>query len=123
MSEKLLDARGRHRKTTVSFRASPEEAEVLDRMVAASGLTKQDYITSCLLKREITVISNSRIYKGLYDEMWRVYRKLRRIRKAGDLSQDLEDVLIVLSKEFVGLKDELSDVEKEEAAITAMKRG
>lgn len=55
--------------------------------------------------------------------MWRVYRELRRIRKAGDLSQDLEDVLIVLSKEFIGLRDELSDVEKEEAAITAMKRG
>lgn len=123
MSEKLLDAQGRHRKTTVSFRVSPEEAEVLDRMVVASGLTKQDYITSCLLKHEITVIPNSRTYKGLYDEMWRVYRELRRIRKAGDLSQDLEDVLIVLSKEFVGLKDELSDVEKEEAAITAMERG
>ena len=40
MSEKLLDTQGRHRKTTVSFRVSPEEAEVLDRMVAASGLTK-----------------------------------------------------------------------------------
>ena len=29
MSEKLLDAQGRHRKTTASFRVSPEEAEVL----------------------------------------------------------------------------------------------
>lgn len=123
MSKKLLDAQGRHRKTTVSFRVSPEEAEVLDRMVAASGLTKQNYTTGCLLKHEVTVIPNSRTYKGLYDEIWRVYRELRRIRKAGDLSQDLEDVLIVLSKEFVGLKDELSDVEKEEAVITAMKRG
>ena len=92
-------------------------------MVAASGLTKQEYITSCLLNREITVIPNSRTYKGLCDEMWRVYRELRRIRRAGALSQDLEDVLLVLSKEFVGLKDELSDVEKEEAAITALKRG
>ena len=92
-------------------------------MVAASGLTKQDYITSCLLKHEITVIPNSRTYRGLYDEKWRVYRELRRIRRAGDLSQDLEDVLIVLSKEFIGLRDELSDVEKEEAAITALKRG
>lgn len=85
---------------------------MLDRLVAASGLTKQDYITSCLLKHEITVIPSSRTYKGLYDEMWRVYRKLRRIRKAGDLGQDLADVPIVLSKEFVGLKDELSDVER-----------
>lgn len=62
---------------------------------------------------------NSRTYKGLHDEMWSVYR----IRKVGDFSQDLEDVLIVLSKEFIGLNDELSDVEKEEAAISAMKRG
>lgn len=69
MSEKLPDAQGRHRKTTVSFRVSPEEAEVLNRMVAASGLTKQDYITSCLLEHEVTVIPNSRAYKGLYDEM------------------------------------------------------
>lgn len=73
MSEKLLDARGRHRKTTVSFRVSPEEAEVLDRTVVASGLTKQDYLTSCLLEHEIIVIPNSRTYKGLYDEMWRVH--------------------------------------------------
>lgn len=55
-------------------------------MVAASGLTKQDYITSCLLKHEITVIPNSRTYKALHDEMWRIYCELRRIRKAGDLS-------------------------------------
>lgn len=123
MSGKLLNAQGRHRKTTVSFRVFPEEAEVLDRMVAASGLTKQENIASCLLNHEITVIPNSRTYKGLYDEMWRVYRELRRIRKAGGLSQDLEDALIVLSKEFIGLRDEPSDVEKEEAAITAMKRG
>mgnify|MGYP000955191771 CR=1 FL=1 len=81
MSEKLLDAQGRHRKTTVSFRVSPEEAEVLDRMVAASGLTKQDYITSCLLDHEITIIPSSGTYKGLYDEMWRVYRELRALGK------------------------------------------
>ena len=68
MPEKLLDAQGRHRKTTVSFRVSPEEAELLDRMVAASGLTKQDYITSCLLEHEITIIPNSRTYKGACTE-------------------------------------------------------
>ena len=32
-------------------------------------------------------------------------------------------MLVVLSKELIGLKDEPSDVEKEEAAITALKRG
>ena len=123
MSEKLLDPQGRHRCTTVSFRVSPEEAEVLDRLVAASGLTKQDYITSCLTEHEITVIPNSRTYKALYDEVWRVYRELRRVRKGGELSEDLERVVSVLAKEFVGLREEPSDVEKEEAAIVAMKRG
>lgn len=55
--------------------------------------------------------------------MWRVYRELRRIRKAGLRPESGGGVLVIFSKEFVGLRDELSDVEKEEAAINAMKRG
>ena len=45
MSEKLLDYKGRWRHRTVAFRVSEEEAQLIDREVALSGLTKQDYIT------------------------------------------------------------------------------
>ena len=45
MSAKLKDDKNRWRNKTVSFRASPEEAEELDRRVRLCGArTKQDYI-------------------------------------------------------------------------------
>ena len=39
--ERTLDAKGRWRNWTVGFRVSEEEAKMIDRMVALSGLTKQ----------------------------------------------------------------------------------
>lgn len=122
MSEKLLDPQGRQRSKTISFRMSPEEAEVLDSLVAASGMTKQDYITSCLIDHRITVIPHTRTYKGLYDEMGRVYRELRRIKRDGHVSADLERIIGALAEEFAGLGDEPSEVEKEDAAVRALKR-
>ena len=44
MSERNLDRHGRWRNVTISFRASPEEAALIDAKVAASGLSKQSYI-------------------------------------------------------------------------------
>ena len=40
--ERTLDAKGRWRNRTVGFRVSEEEAKMIDRMVALSGLTKQE---------------------------------------------------------------------------------
>ena len=42
--ERTLDAKGRWRNRTVGFRVSEEEAQMIDRMVALSGLTKQEKI-------------------------------------------------------------------------------
>ncbi len=42
--ERTLDAKERWRNRTVGFRVSEEEAKMIDRMVALSGLTKQEYI-------------------------------------------------------------------------------
>ena len=41
MSEKNLDKHGRLRSKTVAFRMSPKEANLLDRLVAISGVTKR----------------------------------------------------------------------------------
>ena len=40
--ERTLDAKGRWRNRTVGFRVSEEEAKMIDRMVALSGLSKQE---------------------------------------------------------------------------------
>ena len=124
MSEKLLDQHGRHRNVTVAFRVSREESDLLNRLVALSGLTKQDYITSKLLDREVTVVPSSRTRKALRDEMLAVYRELRRIRDGADISPELETVISAIAAEFIGLGavDDKSDVEKEDRAISTLAR-
>lgn len=124
MSEKLLDQHGRHRNVTVAFRVSREESDLLNRLVALSGLTKQDYITSKLLDREVTVVPSSRTRKALRDEMIAVYRELRRIRDDTGISPELEAVISAIAAEFIGLGavDDKSDVEKEDRAISTLAR-
>ena len=60
MSAKNTDRQGRLRSKTIAFRMSPEEAELLQRMADASGMTKQDYLIERALCREVTVIPNKR---------------------------------------------------------------
>lgn len=124
MSEKLLDQHGRHRNVTVAFRVSREESDLLNRLVALSGLTKQDYITSKLLDREVSVVPSSRTRKALRDEMIAVYRELRRIRDDTGISPELETVISAIAAEFIGLGavDDKSDVEKEDRAISTLAR-
>ena len=93
MSEKNRDQRGRRRSVTVAFRVSPEEASLIDAQVAMSGLTKQDFITSRLLNREVTVVPSSRVQRALREQMRSVWLELRRIRDGSDVSPVFEDVL------------------------------
>lgn len=122
MSKKNLDVHGRRRSVTVAFRMSPEEASLLDAKVAMSGLTKQDYITSRLLNREVKVISSSRVHKALRDLMCRVYLELRRIRDGSEISPELEAVVAILAEEYAALDGERSEVEREDEMIASMDR-
>ena len=69
MSRKVMDCCNRWRSRTVSFRMSPEEDALLDSMVRLSGMTKQDYIIARLLKFEITVQGNPKVYKAMKQEL------------------------------------------------------
>ena len=69
MSRKVMGCCNRWRSKTVSFRMSPEEDALLDSMVRLSGMTKQDYIIARLLKFEITVQGNPRVYTAMKQEL------------------------------------------------------
>lgn len=69
MSKKNLDQKGRLRNKIISFRMSQEEAELLDRRVLISGLTKQDFIVNSLLGKEIAVYGNPYVFRSLQDEL------------------------------------------------------
>ena len=69
MSLKNRDNHNCWRNKTVAFRVSPEEDTQIETFVKLSGLTKQDYIIARLLKFEITVQGNPRVYKAMKQEL------------------------------------------------------
>lgn len=62
--DKNLEYKGRWRNKTVAFRVSDEEAKLIDKQVALSGLTKKDYIIRQLQRRDVLVQGNPRVYKA-----------------------------------------------------------
>ena len=118
MSAKNLDAHRRWRNVTVAFRVSEEESALINALVSMSGLTKQDYITRRLLDHEIVVVPSSRVHRALREQMRMVYLELRRLRKASELSPELEATIATLSRIFAELDDSTqSEVEREDSLI------
>ena len=95
MSAKVLDPKGRFRGKIVSFRCSEEENAVLDVAVQLSGLTKQDYIISRVLQRDIVVQPNPRVYKALKDRLELVLAELKKSEEAATNSDLLETINLI----------------------------
>lgn len=125
MSEKNLDAHGRLRSKTIAFRMSKEEAELLDQLVAISGMTKQDYIISKLSDTTVKVVSSSRLQKGLEDGMLLIYRELLRISDADNVSPELTALTEKISTIFADLSEEeiAERLPSDESAIIELERG
>ena len=69
MSKKNLDQKGRLRNKIISFRMSKEKAELLNRRVLMSGLTKQEFIINSIPGKEVTVNGNPYVFRSLQDEL------------------------------------------------------
>lgn len=125
MSEKNLDEYGRLRSKTIAFRMSPEEADLLDHLVAISGMTKQDYIISKLSDMEIKVVPSSRMQKGMEEAMLLIYRELLRITDAGDVSPELVRLTEKVGSIFEGLSEEELPVRiaSDDSMIINLERG
>lgn len=106
MSQKNRDERNRWRNKTVAFRVSPEEDKQLETYVKLSGLTKQDYITRRLLKREVVVQGNPRVFKALREQMAAVLEELRRIEAGAKTDQELLEVIQMIAVILDGMKEE-----------------
>ncbi len=125
MSEKNLDEHGRLRSKTIAFRMSKKEANLLDRLVAISGMTKQDYIISKLSDTEVKVVPPSRMQKGMEETMLLIYRELLRITDASNISPELVKLTEKVGSVFAELKeDELPvRIASNENVIINLKRG
>ena len=105
MSAKNVDNHNRWRSRTVAFRVSEEEAQQLDVAVKLSGLTKQDYITTRLLNRDIVVQGNPRVYKALREQFGSVLQELRRIDVGTAVSDELVDTIQMIARIMDGMKE------------------
>ena len=112
MSAKNVDKHNRWRSRNISFRMSPEEAAQLDMNVKLSGLSKQDYITQCLLEREVKVYGNPRVHKALRDQMEEILTELRRIEAGGHITEYTAETIRMIATIMDGLKGESNGVRK-----------
>lgn len=103
---KTLDSKGRWRNKSVAFRMSPEEAEQLNCFSRLSGLTKQEYLISRALQREITVNGNPRVYKALHGLFTEVLDELKRLDDVSEADTDLLELISYMSSIMKGLKGE-----------------
>lgn len=106
MSAKNLDNQGRWRSVNVSFRVSPEEDKLLETFVKLSGMTKQDYIISRLLCKDVVVQGNPRVYKALRDKFEEVIAELKRIEKGGDVPLELPETIEFMTAIMNGMKED-----------------
>ncbi|WP_423837999.1 plasmid mobilization protein [Thomasclavelia spiroformis] len=99
MSKKNLDQKGRLCEKIVSFRVSPEEWEMLDRKVALSRHTKQDYIISCILEKEIAVYGNPYVFRNLKEELMK-FTSLY----GTQISEEDEEMMVWTLKMIIAMK-------------------
>lgn len=103
MSEKALDKHGRWRSVSQNFRSSPEENEIIRFNVRISGLTKQEYLVSSALEKEININPGPRLHKVLKDELSLISIELRDARENGgyitpETFEKIDTLLTIIEK-------------------------
>ena len=111
MSAKNVDRHNRFRNITVGFRVSPEENAEINRAVALSGLSKQEYCYRRCMERDVVVQGNPRVYKALKNQMAEMLAELQRIEAGNDVSDDLLNIIELIAVTMDGLKGEDDDGE------------
>ena len=109
MTAKTMDNHNRWRSKTVAFRMSPEEANQLDAFVQMSGLPKQDYLIQRALQREVVVVGNPRVYKGLRIQMEAIHKELQRIAANRFVDDELLDRVEQITIIMKSMKEDAND--------------
>ena len=114
MSAKVTDRKGRWRNLTIAFRASPQENEQINEFVRLCGISKQQYLINNMLKKDVIVKGNPRVFKTLQSEMTRIIKQLYRIRDSTELSEEQLEHIKDITELYLKLmnKDSNSDMQE-----------
>ena len=102
MSARNVDKHNRFRCITVGFRVSPEEHEHINKAVAMSGLSKQEYCYRRCLGRDIVVQGTPRVYKALKDQLAEVLVELKRIEAGASIDDELLENINLITRTLDG---------------------
>ena len=107
MSAKNLDKHNRFRSITVGFRVSPEENEQINKFVAVSGLSKQEYCYRRCMQQDIVVNSgNPRVYKALKNNLAQVLEKLK---NKNEVTDEMLEIIELITVTLQGLKGDFNE--------------
>ncbi len=84
---------------------SPQEDKQLEKAVALSGLTKQDYIIRRLQNKDIVVAGNPRVFKALRNQLASVLEELQRIETGGQVDEELLKTIQLITVTLNGMKE------------------
>ena len=109
MSAKNLDKHQRFRNITVGFRVSAEEFAEINRAVALSGLTKQEYCYRRCMERDVVVQANPRVYKALKTQMAYILSELQRLSVNDSVMPELIDTINLITVTMGEMKGEVAN--------------
>ncbi len=107
--KKKCDPKNRWRNKSVAFRMSLDEAEQLNNYVRLSGLTKQEYLITRSLQKDVIVNGNPRVYKALRDLFRKNLEELQRLEKVIDDHSDLIELTTYMATIMDGLREDLNE--------------
>ena len=103
MSAKNLDKHNRFRSITVGFRVSPEENEQINKVVAISGLSKQEYCYRRCMQQDIVVHGgNPRVFKALRNNLTEVLDELKNKKEVTDEMLEIIKLITETLRELKG---------------------
>ena len=107
MSAKNLDRHNRFRSITVGFRVSPEENEQINKVVAISGLSKQEYCYRRCMQQDIIVNSgNPRVFKALRNNLT---EGLDELKNKKEVTDEMLEIIKLITVTIQELKGDLSE--------------
>ena len=107
MSAKNLDRHNRFRSITVGFRVSPEENEQINRVVAISGMSKQEYCYHRCMKQDIVVHGgNPKVFKALKNNLADV---LTELKNKNEVSDEMLEIIRLITETLREMKGELNE--------------
>ena len=101
MSAKNLDTHNRFRSKTIAFRVSPEENEQINKVIAISGLSKQEYCYRRCMQQDIVVHGgNPRVFKALRNNLAEVLDELKNKKEVTNEMLEIIKLISVTLQEF-----------------------